>query len=136
MKRLLPLILLLVATSGCKKLIDKKIESAMMDAITNGTWYIERYRENTTDITSSFSDYEFKFSKDGTLKGMREGVDPDNGTWQANIQNSSINTSFPTAIDPLKKVNGLWKITDSYLNYVEAEMSVQGQKNILHLRKR
>lgn len=137
MKQLLPFILiLLVVGSGCKKFIEEQQEKVLMNAITNGTWYIEEYRENTTDITSSFSDYEFQFNKDGTLQGKRAGLDPDNGTWQASMQNASITAQFPSAIDPLKKVNGLWKITDSYMNYVEAEMKVADGKKFLHLRKK
>ncbi|MBO9632717.1 MAG: hypothetical protein J7578_06330 [Chitinophagaceae bacterium] len=137
MKKIVPLILLLVAaTTGCKKMIDKKIESILMEAITSGTWYIEQYRENATDITSTFSEYEFRFQRDGTVQGLRSGLAPDNGTWSGNVQNASISASFPSAADPLKKVNGLWKITDSYMNYVEAEMNVQNGKNILHLRKK
>lgn len=137
MKKMLPFILLLlVVGSGCKKIIEEQQEKILMNAITSGTWYIEHYRENTTDITSSFSEYEFQFNKDGTLQGMRTGLAPDNGTWQASIENASITAKFPAAIDPLKKVNGLWKITDSYMNYVEAEMKVPDGKNILHLRKR
>lgn len=137
MKKCLPLILfLLVVASGCKKLVDKKIESVLMSAITSGTWYIEQYRENTTDITESLSAWEFKFNKDGTLQAIRQGLEPDNGTWEGNMQNASINAMFPSATDPLKKVNGFWKITDSYMDYVEAEMKVPDGKNILHLRKR
>lgn len=108
----------------------------MMDAITSGTWYIEKYRENTTDITESLRAWEFKFNKNGTLQGIRQGAEPDNGTWEGNLQNASINAMFPAATDPLKKVNGFWKITDSYMDYVEAEMTVPDGKNILHLRKR
>lgn len=137
MKKLLPFILvLLVVGSGCKKIIEEQQEKILMNAITSGTWYIEHYRENATDITSSFTDYEFQFHKDGTLQGIRTGLEPDNGTWQASMQNASITAQFPSANDPLKKVNGLWKITDSYMNYVEAEMKVPDGKNILHLRKK
>lgn len=137
MKKHLPFILLLlVVGSGCKKIIEEQQEKLLMNAITNGTWYVEQYRENATDITSTFSEYEFQFYKDGTLQGKRTGVEPDNGTWQASMENASITARFPAANDPLKKVNGLWKITDSYMNYVEAEMKVPEGKNILHLRKK
>ncbi|QEC42244.1 hypothetical protein [Pseudobacter ginsenosidimutans] len=138
MKKLLLLILLplLAATTGCKKMIEKKIEAELMNAITSGAWYVEHYRENATDITASFNDYEFRFQRDGTVQGLRNGHEPDKGTWQGNLENASISALFPTATDPLKKVNGHWKITDSYMDYVEAEMSIQGGKNILHLRKK
>ena len=128
--------LLSLFSLSCKKAIDKKIESVLMSAITSGTWYIEQYKESGSDITGSFSEFEFRFHRDGTLEGIRTGSDPATGTWQGNLQNASINTLFPAAIDPLKKVNGLWKITDSYMDYVEAEMSINGGKNILHLRKK
>ncbi len=107
-----------------------------MNAITSGTWYVEYYRENTTDITASFTAWEFKFQRDGTVQGLRTGMETDNGTWKGDMDNQSISASFPAATDPLKKVNGNWKLTDSYMNYVEAEMKVQGGKNILHLRKK
>jgi hypothetical protein len=136
MKKLIPFIaFLLVALSSCQKLIDKKKEEAAMNIITNGVWYVEQYFENTDNVTSGFLNYTFQFKADGTVSGTN-GSDNASGTWKATITDQSITSDFPTAVDPIKKLNGVWKITDSYSNYVEAEMTVASGKNYLHLRKK
>ncbi|NML20650.1 hypothetical protein HHL16_07180 [Pseudoflavitalea sp. G-6-1-2] len=137
MKPLLSLILLtFIFTSGCKKAIEKEKERQLMAAITDGVWFIEQFKEKNTDITASFSDYSFRFYEDGKVEGIRTGQPTETGTWKGDLLSKTIDAQFAQAGDPLNKVNGIWKITDSYSNYVEANMPVTGGKNILHLRKR
>jgi len=136
MKRLLPFAtLLLLALTSCQKLIDKKKEQAAMDIITNGVWYVEQYFADTTNITSDFLNYTFQFKDNGTVNGTNGNISAD-GTWKASVPNRTITSDFPTANDPIKKLNGDWKITDSYVDYVEAEMSTASGKFYLHLRKK
>lgn len=137
MKPFLPLILLtLIFTSGCKKAIEKEKERRLVAAITDGVWFIEQFKESTTDITADFSDYTFRFYEDGKVEGIRTGQPSDMGIWKGDMASKTIDARFAQAVDPLIKVNGVWKITDSYSNYVEAYMMAGEGKNILHLRKR
>jgi hypothetical protein len=136
MKTLVPFVLLLLVTaSSCQKLIDKKKEQIALDIITNGTWYVEQYFEDSTNITSDFLNYEFNFKEDRTLTGNR-GTEVYTGSWQENISTISIISQFPTAPDPLKKLNGTWKIKDSTKDFVRAEMTTTNGKNLLRLRKK
>lgn len=127
--------LLLFTTFSCKKAIQNKQEDLIVKAITDGIWKVDQYIEVSTDITSDFLNYDFKFNTDGTVTGTRSGL-VSTGTWAGNAADFSITSNFPTAGAPLQKLNGYWKITDSYWDYVEAEMIITGGKNILHLRKK
>ncbi|MBC7849146.1 MAG: hypothetical protein H7Y31_05400 [Chitinophagaceae bacterium] len=137
MKNLIPILALvaLFSASSCKKKIEDKKQDIIMTAITDGTWIVEQYFEETTNISSDFVDYDFKFNTDGSVTGTKQGVTT-NGTWAGDASNYSISSNFPSAVAPLQKMNGVWKITDSYLDYVEAEMTTSAGKNILHLRKK
>jgi hypothetical protein len=138
MKKLLPvitLLLLTLANFSCKKTIEKKQEDLVVDAITNGVWIVQQYFEAANNISSQFADYDFQFFKNGSVTGTKSG-NITNGTWSGNASNYSITSNFPTATDPVQKLNGVWKITDSYWDYVKAEMTTPAGKNILHLKKK
>lgn len=138
MKKLIPifsLLFIILAAPSCKKTIEKKQEDAIMQAMVNGIWIIEQYIEGPKNISYKFLDYDFKFFENGTVTGTIASTTT-NGTWSANTTTYSITSTFPTASDPLLKMNGVWKITDSYWDYVEAEMTTASGKNILHLRKK
>jgi hypothetical protein len=125
----------MVIAFSCQKLIDKKKKQLMIDVITGSDWYVEQYFEDSVNITSEFLNYTFRFNKDYTVTGTLD-TEVSTGTWEASIPDETITSQFPTATDPVKKLNGVWKITDSYIDYVEAERSTTSGKNILHLRKK
>ncbi len=138
MKRLLTLVLLAILTlseMSCKKQIDDKKEDIIMSAITDGIWIVEFYAENTSDISTDFANYDFQFFKDGKVTGTKTGITT-NGTWLGNASNYTITSTFSTSSDTLLKMNGVWKLTDSYLDYVEAEKTTATGINYLHLRKK
>ena len=122
-------------TLSCKKAIEKKAENMIMDAITNGEWIVEQYIEGGNNISSQFLNYSFKFNSNGTVTGTINSTSA-NGTWAANATDYTITAEFPSAGDPLKKLNGLWKIKDSYWHYVKAEMTTPSGTNVLTLRKK
>ena len=137
MKKLIHLLVLIMMLAGfsCKKAIENKQRDIIIDAMTNGVWIVEQYMEGATDITASFAGYEFKFNTNETVTGTK-GAMVESGTWSGNATNYTITSQFPAAGDPLKKLNGVWKLTDSEWVYVEAEMTTTSGKNILHLRKK
>lgn len=106
-----------------------------MDAITNGEWIVEQYLEDSNNISNQFLNYSFKFYTDGTVTGIVSSTTT-NGTWVGNATDYTINSEFPSASDPIKKLNGLWKIKDSYWDYVKAEMATSSGTNVLFLRKK
>ncbi|MEP6749161.1 MAG: hypothetical protein ABJB86_15615 [Bacteroidota bacterium] len=121
---------------SCKKAIQQQQENIIIDAVTAGRWYVELYTQNTTDITPGFAGYEFQFYKNGNVDGIK-GTDTKTGTWSTDINNYTITAAFSgNANDTLKLLNHTWKITDSYLNYVEAKTTTANGDNILHLRQK
>ncbi len=139
MKKLQPLILTgclaLFISMSCKKAIEKKAQDMIMDAITNGEWIVEQYFENGNNASSQFLNYSFRFYENGTLTSTISNTATD-GTWVPNTTEYTIVTEFPTATDPLKKLNGLWKIKDSYWDFVKAERATASGTDVLMLRKK
>lgn len=137
MKILIRLLFLFVFLSfvSCKKIIETKQRDLLIDAMTNGQWLVHQYMEVTHDITAQFDGYHFQFEENGEVHGIK-GTASTHGTWEGDINNYSITSQFPAATDPVKKLNGTWKLTDSDYDYVKAEMITPGGKNILHLRKK
>jgi hypothetical protein len=135
MNKLKPLILAgflaLILTTSCKKTIEKKVQDMVMNAITSGEWIVEQYKEGDNNL----SNHSFKFNSNGTLIGAINGTATE-GTWQPNTTDFTIFTDFPTAGDPIKKLNGLWKIKDSDWDYVKADMQTDNGTKLLVLRKK
>jgi hypothetical protein len=139
MKKLLPLIVTgffaLFLSTSCKKAIEKKAQDMVLDAMTDGEWIVEQYIEGSNNISGQFLNYSFRFYKDGTVTGTVNSATT-NGTWAANASDYTIASDFPTATDPIKKLNGLWKIKDSYWDFVKAERATADGTNVLTLRKK
>ncbi|HZE82996.1 MAG TPA: hypothetical protein VE035_01755 [Puia sp.] len=130
------LLFLIVTQPGCKKFIQQQEENAIVAAVTSGYWYVSEYLKNDSDITASFSGYLFKFDKNGTVVGTKDGASIQ-GVWTANIGAKQISSSFPSAGAPLKYLNETWNITDSYTNFVTAKSTdtTDSSSNILQLKK-
>ena len=121
---------------SCKKAIEQQQKNIIIDAMTNGRWYVEQYKQNTADISIDFFGYEFQFYENGNVDGIKN-TSTKSGTWTTDITNYTITANFPaSANDTLKLLNYTWKITDSYLDYVEAKTTTGSGDNILHLRKK
>jgi hypothetical protein len=137
MKTLVPLVLTclwLTTATSCQKFIDRQKEKMAMDIITDGDWYVEQYIQDTTNVTSEFLNYLFHFHEDRTVTGTL-GTEVYNGTWEEHISDISISSQFPTAPDPVKRLNGKWKLKDSSKEFVKAEMITATGTNYLRLRK-
>jgi hypothetical protein len=126
----------LLLSISCKKAVQQAQKNIIIDAMTNGRWFVEQYKENTNDVTGDFFGYEFQFYENGNVDGIKTPVTK-SGTWSSDITTYTITASFPaSAGDTLRRLNYTWKITDSYLNYVEAKTTTSNGDNILHLRKK
>ena len=137
MKKCLLIAGIIAALAGfsCKKSIQQKEESLIIQAMTDGRWYVQLYMDTTTDITSDFAAYQFQFYQNGQVDGITPTL-TQSGTWAGDINNYTITASFPASTsDTLQLLNHVWKITDSYTNYVEASTTTASGTNILHLMK-
>jgi hypothetical protein len=119
---------------SCKKFIEQQEQDALVNLVTSGVWVVTRYIETGNDITSDFAGYTFHFDKNGTVTGTISG-NATNGTWTGDISTKTIVSDFPSAGDPLQKLNHTWKITDSYTDSVAANTMVDSGTNILNLKK-
>lgn len=131
----LSFLLIIIHSASCKKAIENKQKDLLIDAMTNGQWIVQQYIEVTNDITIQFNGYSFQFEANGAVHGIKDSIILD-GTWQGDINNYSISSQFPTASDPVKKLNGVWKLTDSDWKNVKAEMHTSSGKNFLRLLKK
>jgi hypothetical protein len=135
MKRIIFIICLFsIGFVSCKKFIEQQEQNALVNIVTNGVWVVTRYIETGNDITSDFAGYTFHFNTNGTVTGTKAGT-TSNGTWSGDINTKTIISDFPTAGDPLQKLNHTWKITDSYTDSVAANTIVDSGTNILNLKK-
>ena len=46
---------------SCKKAVQQQAQNIIIDAMTNGRWYVEQYKDTATDVTGDFFGYEFQF---------------------------------------------------------------------------
>ena len=132
-----PLVLLLALSSffSCKKAVDKIQENAIFDIITNGRWVVTKFDVGTTPSLADYNGYEFQFFRNGVVTAFRSGSPDVNGTWQGNPQNLSINSNFPGAGLPLDRFNGVWFITRTTENTVDAFKTVGTQEYKLALQR-
>lgn len=137
MKRILAAlcILLTISTLSCSKAVEDKKKDLLIDAMTNGVWLVDLYTDGGISITADFDGYEFQFLENGTVMGTKNSI-MTHGTWIGDINTQTITSNFPSAPYPLWKLNGTWKITDSYLDYVKSEIGTGSAKQVLHLKKK
>ena len=105
---------------SCKKFIQKQEENAVLKLMTSGFWKVTGFKQNDSDITTSFSGYLFKFDENNTVTGTI-GSTSYKGQWSVDINARSITSDFPAGNDTIGKLNEVWKITDSYTDSVSAK---------------
>ena len=126
------IILSLFVITGCfscsKEQKEQAKEDLVVNLITNNIWVVKNFTEDNNDLTLEFSDYEFKFNKDGTVYGIHLSAPQPNavGTWLGNATAMTIESYFKNETSVLKKLNGVWKIYDNTLSEVKAKR-IEGQ---------
>ena len=134
MKQLL-IIISLACLTGCKKVIEKKAETAIMNAMTDGQWVITTFISNGTNITTDFSAYRFQYFTNYTVNAIKSGNVENTGNWEGDVNTMSIFANFPNATNPLLLLNGTWHVTDNSWTYVKATMTVGNETRTLRLDK-
>lgn len=131
----LAIVALVVSTFGCKKAVEDVKRNYVLDIMTNGRWYVEQFKEGTTDVTGDFTGYEFQFYENGKVDGIKNAV-PEQGSWAADVSALTITSNFPASITALQKLNAVWKLTDSYTDLVVAQTTAGAETHYLKLRKK
>jgi hypothetical protein len=126
----------LLFSSGCKEEIQQAKEDLVVDLIVNNLWVVTNFTEGTTNITSSFAPYDFKFNRDETVFGRKTGAPDAVGTWKGSAAAMTITSNFPSGPTPLDKLNGVWNITKTTLSSVKSTRTENGVTYFLDLQKK
>jgi len=126
---------LLAGGTGCKKIKEDLARRFILDAMTDGRWLVDKFTEDTEDITASFSGYEFQFEDNGKVYAIT-GTEQQEGTWVGDVNAITIFSNFPGATAPLSSLNDTWKITNNTTKLVEAEPVNPNRKAYLKLVKK
>lgn len=112
LQKLIVVCVVLLTFTGCKKAIEAAKEQAVVDAITDGVWYVSKFVENNNNTTPSFTGWEFTYYSNGTSVANKTGNATVNGTWSGNASNFTFTAAFTTTPPaPLEKLAGTWTVT-------------------------
>ncbi|MBD0331088.1 MAG: hypothetical protein ICV66_00375 [Chitinophagaceae bacterium] len=135
MKHLIFLSFILFTLLACKKIVDKAKDDALTNTITSGQWKMISFMKGTSDVTSDFNPYLFKFLANHTVNAIKDGSVEINGSWQTDIQARTITSFFNNPPYPINFLNGTWSVLDSGENYVIATQTVNGEDWKLRLER-
>lgn len=138
-KILLPLIVLFLLNTGCKKFVQKTQEQVAEDlivkAMTEGQWIVLSYNDGT-EYVSEFADYKFQFKTDRTVDAVKNSAIESTGTWQGDGYKQEITADYPvSAAITLQRLDGIWKIAASTWTSVRATQTINGKLTTLELKK-
>ncbi|MBC7588912.1 MAG: hypothetical protein H7178_11205 [Chitinophagaceae bacterium] len=102
----------LINFTSCKKAVEAAKEQAVVDAITDGTWYVSAFTQSGNDITASFAGWEFIYYSNNTSIANKAGSASIPGTWSGDAATLSFTATFTgMAPEPLPKLAGTWLVT-------------------------
>src|SRR5580658_5216688 len=135
MKKSLSIVVVLTLVFfSCKKAVQQQEQNAALNIMTNGTWRVSQYLQDSVDITSTLSQYNFQFYSNGTVTGTNGSITV-TGTWTTNIANRTITSTFPSGSGAVNELNAVWTITDSSPDYVIAYTTLDSVTDNLKLQK-
>ena len=71
MKKLFPVLYILIVFSGCKKSIENAQQDLVIKAMTSGQWTVTSFTQNGSDITIDFTGYKFQYYSNKTVDAIR-----------------------------------------------------------------
>jgi len=137
---LLSIILLLASCS--KSAIEAKYVSAAQqyfeDNVLNRDFRVELATDNGTDITSQYTGFLFKLTKntyyDGPLTAT-SGTTVYSGTWSSNEDYSKLVISLPTAPPSFAFLIREWKFTDKTFPILKLAPWGTTEPDVLHMER-
>lgn len=115
--------------SSCKKFIEQQAQDALISLMTTGEWKMVKYTVGSTDITSIWDGYTFKFYSNLTVDAKKNGTVQCSGTWNGNYSANTFSATFPApANDTVTKLNGTWYRDASTGTSVDATNTGNGDK--------
>jgi len=122
-------------TYSCNKIIEEKKKDVVVDAMTDGRWYVKDYKAAGIFVTAEFNGYEFQFYEDGKVQAFLN-TSITNGVWTGDINQLTITANFTGAQQPINRLNGSWKLMDNSWTYVKAYNVSGVDTNFLELQKK
>ena len=126
---------LIPVTFSCNKIIEEKKKDIVVEAMTDGRWFVKEYKAAGLFVTAEFDGYEFQFYEDGKVQAILNTTIT-NGTWTGDINALTITSNFAGAQPPVSRMNGVWKITDNSWTQVKAYNVIGADTNFLELLKK
>jgi hypothetical protein len=129
------LFVLLPFSYSCKKVIEEKKKDLVVEAMTDGRWFVNEYKAAGIFVTAEFDGYEFQFYESGKVEAILNS-NITNGTWAGDINALTITSTFAGAPQPLSRLNAVWKLIDNSWTYVKAYSVIGADTNFLDLKKK
>jgi len=120
---------------SCKKAIEEKKKDIVVEAMTDGRWFVKEYKAAGIYVTSEFNGYEFQFYENGKVEAILN-TNITNGTWTGDVNALTITSNFGGAPQPVSRLNGVWKLIDNSWTYVKAYYVNGADTNFLDLQKK
>jgi hypothetical protein len=111
-------------------------EDIVVIAMTTGKWYVKSFTLNGTDITTDFAEYDFQYYANKTVDAIRNNTTRESGTWDGNSSTMTTSANFPSAVNPLARINGNWKIDRNGWSFVEATQTSGSDTKKMRLERR
>ncbi len=126
---------LIILCFSCKKGVDKLKENYVLGVLTDGRWFLDNYTLNDVDVTSNFSEYEFKFYENGKMDAITNSSVV-SGTWSGDVTNLTFTVTLPASDPKLVRLNYVWQWLKSNIGVVFAENVTPAQKISIRLKKK
>ncbi|MBQ0735702.1 hypothetical protein [Aquimarina celericrescens] len=105
---------------------DDVSSEAFSEIITEETWEVLKFKDNQSNETKNYTDFEFDFKSDGTV--IIENEETIDGTWSASLNSDGkleANFDFGTEA-PLNKLNGNWSVKKATEEQIKLEKDDDG----------
>jgi hypothetical protein len=135
MKKLIPVLCIIIVFSGCKKSIENAQEDLIIKAMTDGQWTVTSFTQNGSDITTNFTGYKFQYYSNKTVDAIKNGAVEKTGTWDGEASTMTTWANFTNAPTPLSLINGSWHINNNSWTFVVATQTTGSETKTMRLDK-
>jgi hypothetical protein len=133
MRYVLLFLLILFASTGCKKMILNKTEKQLAE----GEWMIYLYSEDGKNLTDKgYSEYTFTFNGDGNMNARISTLGVNLTGIYEMVKLDKLVVMRLTVQSPLDSINEDWEITDQNKSKVELRTNNVKNKRLVFLKKK
>lgn len=122
MKHLLPIILITIILSSCRKPAEPP---SLTSVLISKEWKVSLAKDYGVNYTAAYTGMKFTFTNDGKMK-VTDATTVYNGTWSENPNDGTFTMDISSSSFQLDYASQLWKVTNASLtgiNLVDDEIS-------------